>query len=115
MRVLHRAQSNLGDGLCQPDAETRQHCRCLAGSIARTAQDLVLLDSIIRNHNATTTGNGAVAEPLPCAVAVNASMGLRGVRLGLPSTFAWQTPGISLEVRSRSLPVLLSAPAHPLL
>ena len=58
----------------------------------------MLLDSIIRNSGANTTGNGAVSEPISCAVDVNASLSLAGVRIGLPSTFAWQTPGISAEV-----------------
>ena len=72
--------------------------------MARTAGDLVLLDSVIRNSAANTTGNGAVASPLSCAVDVNSSMSLRGVRLGLPSTEGWvpsdSYDGISGEVRA---------------
>ena len=68
------------------------------GSMARTAEDLILLDSIVRDSSAETTGNGAVAEPVACAAPVNESLTLSGVRLGLPSTFGWVTDGISLEV-----------------
>ncbi|KAL3142981.1 hypothetical protein ABBQ38_003263 [Trebouxia sp. C0009 RCD-2024] len=84
---------NFSDGL-QPYQITRD----TIGSIAHTASDLVFLDSIVRNSAANTTGNGAVASPLSCAVSVNSSMDLRGVRLGLPSTLGWVTPGISGEV-----------------
>lgn len=73
-----------------------------AGSMARTAGDLVLLDSIVRNSVAKTTGNGAVASALSCTVNVNSSMSLKGVRLGLPSTEGWVPSatydGISGEV-----------------
>lgn len=58
----------------------------------------MLLDSIVRNSSANTTGNGAVRAPVSCAVEIDSSMTLEGVRIGLPSTFAWQTPGISEEV-----------------
>ena len=61
--------------------------------MARTAGDLVLLDSIVRNSSANTTGTGAVATPLSCAVDVNRSMSLQGVRLGLPSTEGWVASG----------------------
>lgn len=75
-----------------------------AGSIARTAGDLVLLDSVVRNSAAKTTGNGAVASAMSCAVNVNSSMSLKGVRLGLPSTEGWVSSatysGISGEVSS---------------
>ena len=70
--------------------------------MARTAGDVVLLDSIIRNNDFNTTGNGAVATAVPCAVDVNTSMSLQGVRLGLPSTLGWVPSatyaGISGEV-----------------
>ena len=77
---------------------------CIAGSMARTAGDVVFLDSIIRNSGFNTTGNGAVPTALPCAVNVNTSLDLRGVRFGLPSTFGWVPSdtydGISGEVSS---------------
>ncbi|DBB14631.1 TPA: hypothetical protein ACH3X3_004893 [Trebouxia sp. C0006] len=88
---------NFSDGL-QPYQITRD----TVGSMARTAGDLVLLDSIVRNSAAKTTGNGAVASALSCAVNVNSSMSLKGVRLGLPSTEGWVPSatydGISGEV-----------------
>lgn len=79
--------------------------------MARTAGDLVLLDSIVRNSAAKTTGNGAVASALSCAVSVNSSMSLNGVRLGLPSTEGWVPSatydGISGEVSSSWLSTVL--------
>ena len=88
--------------------------------MARTAGDLVLLDSIIRNSAANTTGNGAVANALSCSVKVNTSMSLAGVRLGLPSTEGWVPSatydGISGEVGHCTLLetayLLLVAPCH---
>ena len=71
------------------------------GAMARTADDLILLDGIIRNSGANSTGNGAVYPAVQCAAPINASMSLKGVRLGLPSTFGWQTAGISQEVQTR--------------
>ena len=67
--------------------------------MARTAEDLVLLDSVIRNNQGTTTANGAWDNPINCAVDVNRDLNLQGVRIGLPSTFGWVQPGISAEVR----------------
>ncbi|DBA92431.1 TPA: hypothetical protein ACH3X1_002668 [Trebouxia sp. C0004] len=88
---------NFSDGL-QPYQITRD----TVGSMARTAADLVLLDSIVRNSAGNTTGNGAVASALSCGVNVNSSMSLKGVRLGLPSTEGWVPSatydGISGEV-----------------
>lgn len=75
---------NFSDGL-QPYQLTRD----TVGSMARTAGDVILLDSIIRNNDFNSTGNGAVAAAVPCAVNVNSSLSLRGVRLGLPSTLGW--------------------------
>ena len=76
------------------------------GSMARTAGDLVL-DSVVRNSGANTTGTGAVATPLSCAVDVDRNMSLRGVRLGLPSTEGWvpsdSYDGISGEVLTTTL------------
>ena len=75
--------------------------------MARTAGDLVLLDSVIRNSGANTTGTGAVTTPLSCAVDVDRNMSLRGVRLGLPSTEGWvpsdSYDGISGEVCEQPL------------
>ena len=74
-----------------------------AGSFGRTAEDLVLLDSILRSSNATTTAVGAIPEPVSCAVNVDRNMSLAGLRIGLPSNFGWVTPGISSEVGSQLL------------
>ena len=65
--------------------------------MGRTVEDLILLDSIVRNSNATTTMQGAVPNKLSCAVNVNRNLSLEGVRLGLPSTFGWGQ-GLSAEV-----------------
>ncbi len=80
-----------------------------AGSMARTAGDLVLLDSIVRNSAAKTTGNGAVASALSCAVNVNSSMSLKGVRLGLPSTEGWVPSATYDGISGEASPSLLSA------
>ena len=90
--------------------------------MARTAGDLNLLDSIIRNSDFNTTGNGAVATAVPCAVDVDTSMSLEGVRLGLPSTLGWVPSatyvGISGEVSKHhsTMPVQGCTPlCHPAL
>ena len=79
--------------------------------MARTAGDVVLLDSIVRNNGFNTTGNGAVATAVPCAVTVNSSLSLRGLRLGLPSTLGWVPSdtydGISGEVSISDAAVVL--------
>ena len=75
-----------------------QHTRDTVGSMARTAQDLILLDSVIRSSNYSTTGFGSVPNPVSCAVSIDPDFSLEGVRLGLPSTLAWTSPGISAEV-----------------
>ena len=65
--------------------------------MARTARDLILLDSIIRKPNCTTSAKGAIPFPVSCDVEVDLSLNLTGVRLGLPSTLGWNN-GISSEV-----------------
>ena len=71
-----------------------------AGSFGRTAEDLVLLDSIIRSANATTDAVGASPDNIvSCAVSVDTNMSLAGLRIGLPSNFGWVNPGLSAEVR----------------
>ena len=91
---------NFSDGLMP-----YQHTRDTVGSMARTAQDLILLDSVIRSSNYSTTGFGSVPDPVSCAVSIDPDFSLEGVRLGLPSTLAWTSPGISAEVN----PTWLSA------
>ncbi len=65
--------------------------------MARTARDLILLDSIVRKPNCTTDSKGAIPEPVSCDVEVDLDFNLTGVRLGLPSTLGWNN-GISSEV-----------------
>lgn len=65
--------------------------------MARTARDLILLDSIVRKPNCTTTAKGAIPSPVDCDVDVDLNFNLTGVRLGLPSTLGWNN-GISSEV-----------------
>ena len=57
-----------------------------AGSMGRTAEDLVMLDSIVRTPNITTTGVGILPTPVSCNVNVNRNLSLAGLRIGLPST-----------------------------
>ena len=80
--------------------------------MARSAGDVVLLDSIVRNKGFNSTGNGAVATAVPCAVSVNTSLSLRGLRLGLPSTLGWvpsdSYDGISGEVRATNPALVLA-------
>lgn len=67
-----------------------------AGSMAREINDLILLDSIVRMPNITTTGHGMIPEPVSCAAPIT-NINLNGTRIGLPSTFGWAT-GLSGEV-----------------
>lgn len=67
-----------------------------AGSMAREIDDLILLDSIVRMPNITTTGHGMIPEPVSCAAPIT-NIDLNGTRIGLPSTFGWVT-GLSGEV-----------------
>ncbi len=67
-----------------------------AGSMAREIDDLILLDSIVRMPNITTTGHGMIPQPVSCAAPIT-NINLNGTRIGLPSTFGWVT-GMSGEV-----------------
>ena len=58
-----------------------------AGSMGRTAEDLVMLDSIVRTPNITTTGVGILPTPVSCDVNVDRNLSVAGLRIGLPSTF----------------------------
>ena len=83
------------------------------GAMARTADDLILLDSIIRNSPANSTGNGAVYPAVQCAAPMNDSMtSLKGVRFGLPSTFGWVTAGISQEVSTDTDILIMAVMPH---
>lgn len=60
--------------------------------------DLILLDSIVRPENCTTSVVGALPAPISCVPNITRDLNLTGLRLGLPSTFGW-AQGISSEVR----------------
>lgn len=79
--------------------------KAVAGSFARNAEDLILLDSIVRAPNCTTTSMGALPAPVSCAPNVTKDLNLTGLRLGLPSTFGW-AQGISSEARLHLKPLL---------
>lgn len=58
--------------------------------MARNMGDLILLDSVLRDSNATTHGHGALPEPgVPCSVSVDEDLSLQGVRIGLPIDY-WE-------------------------
>ena len=71
--------------------------------MGRTIEDLILLDSILRNSGYNSTTNGALDTPVSCAVSVNPQFSLQGVRIGLPSNFGWvnnpYAPAMQGEVR----------------
>ena len=64
--------------------------------MARTIDDLILVDNIVRSSNKTTTAHGMVPQPVSCAAPIS-NISLNGTRIGLPSTFGWVT-GLSGEV-----------------
>ena len=68
----------------------------LAGTEARTIDDLILVDSVVRQPGKTTTAHGMVPQPVSCAAPIT-NVSLNGTRIGLPSTFGWET-GLSGEV-----------------
>ncbi|KAL0030242.1 hypothetical protein WJX77_004786 [Trebouxia sp. C0004] len=70
--------------------------RDTVGSMARDIDDLILLDSIVRMPNITSTGHGMIPEPVSCAAPIT-NINLNGTRIGLPSTFGWVT-GMSGEI-----------------
>ena len=63
------------------------HYAASAGSMGRTAEDLVMLDSIVRTKNYSSSGEGMLPTTVPCDVSVNTNLSLAGLRIGLPSTF----------------------------
>ncbi len=64
--------------------------------MARDIEDLILLDSIVRMPNMTTTGHGMIQDAVSCAAPIT-NISLNGTRIGLPSTFGWVS-GMSGEV-----------------
>ncbi|KAL0026963.1 hypothetical protein WJX79_003281 [Trebouxia sp. C0005] len=74
--------------------------RDTVGSFGRTMEDLVLLDSFMRTSSATTDELGALSQPVSCAVDVDTSFNLSGLRLGMPSNFGWVNPGLSGEIQN---------------
>ena len=71
-----------------------------AGSFGRTVEDVILLDSIVRRPNCSTTSMGALPTPVSCNVTVDRGLNLTGLRIGLPSTFGW-AKGLSSEVSAQ--------------
>lgn len=66
--------------------------------MGQTMGDLILLDSVLRSSNMTSTAVGAVPDPVACAARVDTNISLSGLRLGLPSNFGWVNPGLSSQV-----------------
>ena len=66
--------------------------------MGRTMGDLILLDSVLRSSNMTSTAVGAIPDPVACAARVDTNISLSGLRLGLPSNFGWVHPGLSSQV-----------------
>lgn len=58
-----------------------------AGSMGRTAEDLIMLDSIVRTKNYSSTGEGMLPTAVNCSVTVNSNLSLSGLRIGLPSNY----------------------------
>ncbi|KAL3136240.1 hypothetical protein ABBQ32_007252 [Trebouxia sp. C0010 RCD-2024] len=84
---------NYSDGLL-PATFTRD----TVGAMGRTMGDLVLLDSVLRSSNMTSTAVGAIPDPVACAARIEPNMSLSGLRLGLPSNFGWVNPGLSSQM-----------------
>ena len=56
--------------------------------MARNMDDLLLLDSVLRDSNATTRAFGGLPAPgVPCAAPVDRNLSLEGVVMGLPLSF----------------------------
>lgn len=79
--------------------------------MGRTMGDLILLDSVLRSSNMTSTAVGAVPDPVACAARVDTNLNLSGLRLGLPSNFGWVHPGLSSQVSLAFK--FTSTPPHP--
>lgn len=69
-----------------------------AGSLGRTIEDLVMLDSVMRTPHITTDAFGGLPVPVCCDAPIDRSLNLTGLKLGLPSNFGWVNPGLSGEV-----------------
>ena len=66
--------------------------------MARNMGDLLLLDSVLRDSNATTRGNGALPAPgVSCAAPVDEDLELAGLTFGMPMSW-W--PQLDSLVRS---------------
>ena len=55
--------------------------------MGRTAEDLILLDSIVRTKNYSSTGEGMLPTAVSCNVSINSNLSLSGLRIGLPSNY----------------------------
>ena len=67
-----------------------------AGSMGRTAEDLIMLDSIVRTKNYSSSGEGMLPGTVSCDVNVNTNLSLAGLRIGLPSNFGELAAGWSV-------------------
>eukprot|EP00891_Asterochloris_glomerata_P009220 jgi/Astpho2/9220/Aster-07177 len=72
--------------------------RDTVGSMGRTAEDLIMLDSIVRTKNYSSTGEGMLPTAVNCSVTVNSNLSLSGLRIGLPSNYGWVYPGIDPSI-----------------
>ena len=73
-----------------------------AGSMGRTAEDLILLDSIVRTKNYSSTGEGMLPTAVSCSVNVNSNLSLSGLRIGLPSNYG-ECPAVEPSAPAFSL------------
>ena len=55
--------------------------------MGRTAEDLIMLDGIVRTKNYSSTGEGMLPTAVSCNVTVNRNLSLAGLRIGLPSNY----------------------------
>lgn len=56
--------------------------------MAREMEDLILLDSVLRNPNVRTRANAALAPPgVSCQAEVDRDLSFEGMRIGLPMGF----------------------------
>ena len=74
-----------------------------SAQMARNMGDLLLLDSVLRDSNSSTRGNGALPAPgVSCAAPVDEELELAGLTFGMPMSW-W--PQLDSLVRSLLCPV----------
>ncbi len=102
--VLHNAYFWQGE-LLMPKGPPNNQTACVAGAIAREMDDLILLDSILRDPGKVTRANGALPSPgVSCRVTIDRNLSFSGMRIGIPMNF-WATldPAVSLSLSQPSL------------